>query len=302
MWQYYAFRIAGFSLAFLPRKAGYFVAGFLAGFIYLAAPGLRRSIADNQRRSSGLGNDDKEVRRLVKGVLANTARNYFDLVKLPRLKRHELGRLFKVNGKEYLDAALGRGKGVVLVTAHMSGYDMAIQWLTLQSVKTTVLVEPINPPKLLNHVTSLRQSHGISFLSPQTDTLGKLFKCLHRGEALLFASDRDIDQNGIGVKFFGEETTMPTIAVRFALKTGAALVPVFSRRAGKGYEINFEPAVDLAGNGSSEGLAGNVERVVRVMERYIRKDSDQWVVLNRVWPEIPAKASKHGATGEPATG
>ena len=47
MWQYYAFKIAGFSISFLPRKAGYVVAGVLANLAYLLAPGLRQSIADN---------------------------------------------------------------------------------------------------------------------------------------------------------------------------------------------------------------------------------------------------------------
>ncbi|XUW99580.1 MAG: lysophospholipid acyltransferase family protein [Dehalogenimonas sp.] len=285
MWQYYAFKIAGFSLSFLPRKAGYLVAGFMANILYLAAPGLRESIADNQRRASGIENDDRALKRLVHGVLRNTARNYFDLVKLPRLNRRHLERLYSVNGKENLDAALAKGKGVVMVTAHMSGYDMAIQWLTLQSIKSTVLVEPINPPQLLKHVTKLRQSHGITFLAPQPDTLVRLFKCLHRGEALLFASDRDIDKNGVSLDFFGEDTTMPSIAVRFAMKTGAALVPVFPRRAAAGYEITFEPAVELAPNGNNQALAENVAKVVRVMEKHIRKDSDQWVVLNRVWPK-----------------
>lgn len=283
MFQYYAFKIAGSCISFLPRKAGYLVAGVLANILYLVAPGIRASVADNQSRAYGSQIDERSLRLLVRSVLRNTAYNYFDLVKLPRLKRRDLERQFSVKGKENLDSALTKGKGVVLVTAHMGGYDMAIQWLTLQSIKTTVLVEPINPPQLLSHVTKLRQSHGITFLSPQPDTLGKLFKCLHRGEALLFASDRDIDLNGVPIKFFGEETTMPTIAVRFAMKTGAALVPVFPRRASTGYEINFEPAVELAANGDPQALTENVEKVVRIMEKYIGRDPGQWVVLNRVW-------------------
>ena len=283
MWKYYAFIIAGYSLSFLPKSIGYFFARLIADTVYIIAPRVRASIEVNQRHALGSEANDRTLRRFVRGVLHNFAWNYFDLIKLPRLKRHDLERLLCVNGWEHLETALGKGKGVVFVTAHLGSYDMAAQIFPLRSLRTTVLVEPINPPALLAHITKLRQSHGVSFLPSKSGTIGTLFKCLHRGEAVLFASDRDIDKNGLPITFFGKETTLPTIAVRIAMKTGAALVPIFSRRINGRCEVNLEPAIEMTSRGSDALVAENVEKVARVMEKHIGRSPEQWVVSSPIW-------------------
>jgi KDO2-lipid IV(A) lauroyltransferase len=92
-------------------------------------------------------------------------------------------------------------------------------------------------------------------------------RSLHRGEAILMACDRDIKGNGITSIFFGKETTLPTVAVRIAMRTGAAIVPIFCRRDGdNGYVIHVEPAINVITGGNS-AVAKNVEKVAQVMER-----------------------------------
>lgn len=286
MWQYYTFIIADYSLSFLPKRIGYLLARLIADVVFSIAPRVRTSIVANLRRVHGLEVNDRALRRVARGVLRNIACNYFDLIKLPRLKRRDLERSLHINGWEHLEAALAKGRGVVLVTAHLGSFDTAVQIFALRSVKTTVLVETIKPPVLLAHVTRLRQSHGISFLPSQPETISTLFRCLHRGEAVLFACDRDIDKNGLRTTFFDKETTLPTIAVRIAMKTGAALVPCFNRRLMNGkYDLNIEPAIEIVGKKSDASVAETVEKVARVMEKHIRRTPEQWVVLSPIWPD-----------------
>lgn len=285
MWQYYAFVIVGYSLSFLPKRIGYLLARLVADVIFSIAPRVRAIITANLRHVLGPKVNDRTLGRVARGVLRNIACNYFDLIKLPRLKRRDLEHSLRLSGWEHLETALGKGKGVVFVTAHLGSYDTAVQIFALRSVKTTVLVEPIKPPALLAHVIKLRQSHGISFLPSQSGTISALLRCLRRGEAILFASDRDIDKNGLRTTFFGKETTLPTIAVRIAIKAGAALVPVFNKRLMNGtYELVIEPAIEIADRVSDASVADTVEKVARVMEKYIRQTPEQWVVLDPIWP------------------
>jgi lauroyl/myristoyl acyltransferase len=285
MWQYRAFVLAGYTVAFLPKRFGYMLSRVLADALYLFFPRVRTGIAINQRHVLGPKAMDSVIRNTVRGVLRNTVYNYFDLIKLPRAKRLSLERSIKVNGWEHVETALAKGKGVVFVTAHLGSFDTAAQIFALKSLRTTVLVEPIKPAKLLSHIIWLRQSHGVTFLPSQPGALNELFKCLRRGEIVLFASDRDIDNNGLQTDFFGKETTLPTIAVRIAMKTGAALIPIFSRRKANGkIEINLEPSIETDDSGNGASLADKVKEVARVMERYIGENPEQWVVLNPVWP------------------
>lgn len=283
MWRFYAFKIAGFTLAYLPTKIGYLVAYFVADTVYALAPGLRNKIAENMRHVLGPEADDKKVKRATREVLRNTAKNYFDLIKIPHLKTDEIRRSITGHNWHNFEEAQKKGNGVVIVTAHLGSFDIAVQFFALRSVKTTVMVEPLQPPRLHKHVTGLRQTNGISFLPAEIGSMGTLIKSLHRGEAVLLVCDRDIVKNGLKARFFGEETTLPTAAARIAMRTGASLVPAFNlRRKDGGYDAFFEPAVDIipAGDGA---LAKNVEKVAQVMEKYIKSCPEQWVVLSPVW-------------------
>lgn len=283
MWRYYAFRIAGFTLAYLPKKIGYLIASLVADIVYILSPGLSAAIADNMRHVLGLEADNAVLKQAVRGVLRNTARNYFDLIKIPHMKLNDIERCMIVHGWHNLEDALKKRKGVILVTAHLGSFDIAAQIFAVHSIKTTVLVESLEPPSLLSHVTALRESNGVAFVPARLGVLEEVIQTLRRGETVLFACDRDIAKNGLKSKFFGEETTLPTVAVQVAMRTGAAVVPIFNLRRDDGhYDIYLEPAIDIipAGNGA---VARNIQQITSVMEEYIRSCPEQWVVLSPIW-------------------
>ena len=283
MWKYYAFKIAGFTLSRLSNKVGYLITRLVADTVYMMSPALRATIADNMRHVLGSEADDATLKQAVQGVLRNATKNYFDLIKIPHMKLNDIESCITVRGWHNLEDALKKGKGAVLVTAHLGSFDIAAQILAVRSIKTTVLVEPLEPPSLLSHITALRESNGVAFVPAQLGVLGVLIQSLRRGEAVLLACDRDIAKNGLKSNLFGEETTLPAAAVRIAMRTGAAVVPAFNLRRGDGrYDVYFEPAINVipAGNGA---VARNMEQVAHVMEKYIKSCPEQWVVLSPIW-------------------
>jgi len=283
MWKYYAFKIAGLTIAYLPKSIGYFIAHVIAYLVYILSPSLRASIKDNMKHVLGPGTSDNELGQAARSVLKNTARNYFDLIKIPHMKLTDIKNSMIIHGWHNLDDAIRKGKGVILTTEHLGSFDMAVQILAAHSIKTTILVEPLEPPSLFGHVTTLRSSNGISFLPARLGAIEELIHSLRRGEVVLLVCDRDIVKNGLKLNFFDAETTMPSIAVRMAMRTGAAVVPTFNLRRGDGrYEVFFEPVVDIipAGNGA---LVKNMERVAHIMEKHIKRCPEQWVVLSPIW-------------------
>lgn len=283
MWEYYAFKIAHYTLAYLPESVGYLIARIVADIVYVLSPEVRRSISGNMARVLGPGASEIDIRQATRGVLRNAAKNYFDLIRLPRTNLHYLEKRLHLDGFENLEAALDQGKGVIMVTAHLGSFDAAAQVLAAQSVKTTVLVEPLDPPCLLDHVLSLRSSMGLTYAPAQLGSVRALIRSLHRGETVLLTCDRDFTNDGIRADFFGEETSLPVGAVRIAMRTGAAIVPAFNlRRRDGGYDVFMEPAIELVRNGEG-AVRENVVRIARVMEQYIRRDPEQWVVLSPIW-------------------
>jgi len=287
MARYYAFILAEHTLSRLPKRVGYLIATLVGYIVYLLSPRLRGSIAGNIKHVLGPETGDAAIRRVVRGVLRNTAKNYLDLISIPRMKPKEIKRQVTPHGVHHLADAFAKGKGVVIVTAHFGSFDVAVQLLAVHSVRTTILVEALEPERLLDHVVSLRRNKGLNVIPAKSGALQAMLGSLRKGEVVLLACDRDVTGEAPKTLFFGEETRLPDIAVRIALRTGAAIIPVFNLRRDNGhYDVYVEPPIEVVSNGSGT-VAEHMNQVIRVMEKYIKSCPEQWAVLEPVWPESP---------------
>ena len=287
MAKYCAFLLAELTLSRLPRRVSYLIATLVGDIIYLVSPRTRGSIASNVKHVLGAESDDAAVRSVVRGVLRNASKNYLDLIRIPRMKSEEIKKQVIPHGVHHLVDALAGGKGVMLVTAHFGSFDVAVQLLAVHSVRTTIPVEALEPERLLDHVVSLRRNKGLNIIPAKSGALEAMIKALRNGEIVLIACDRDVTGEAPKALFFGEETRLPDIGVRLALRTGAAIIPVFNLRRDDGqYDVYVEPPIEVTSNGNGT-VAEHMNEVIRVMEKYIRSCPEQWAVLEPVWTDTP---------------
>jgi KDO2-lipid IV(A) lauroyltransferase len=285
MLTYYAFRIIGPAVAILPVRVSYFIARVTAYIAYLLAAGRRRSVRNNIEHVLGEEADKARMQRTVQAVFRNTAKNYVDLVRLPRLKLSDLEKTVTIHGLHHFEEALSKGKGVILATVHLGNFELGAQMIGSPSIKPRILVEPLQPAAVFRHVTSLRKSQGLIPLPADLGGLKESVQALRCGEVVVVVCDRDIKGNGLRIEFFGEETTLPSGAVALALRTGAAIIPIFSVRGANGrFNLHFEEPLSLV-NAESRQMCvkANLERLIAIIERYIRQYPEQWAVLEPVW-------------------
>jgi KDO2-lipid IV(A) lauroyltransferase len=259
------------------------LAGILGTITFIIKPELRYIVSSNISRVLGQKAANNKLNKTVRGVLGSTFKNYLDLVRLRRISREEIVRAVTVTGRHHLDKALERGKGVILFTAHLGSFDTALQIFCTYPTQVTVVVEPINPPALLNYVTARREILGVNILPAKTGALKQMIKILRKGEILLFALDRDTTSAGVKSRFFSKDTSMPAEAIKIAMRTGAAIVPIFNNRCSNdSYNVYIEPEVDVIRT-IDGALEQNVASISRVMEKFIGRFPDQWVVLEPIW-------------------
>jgi KDO2-lipid IV(A) lauroyltransferase len=122
-------------------------------------------------------------------------------------------------------------------------------------------------------------------LPVSTSGLRDSLQILRQGGTLVIVCDRDIQGNGLKVDFFREETSLPYGAVSLALRTGASIVPVFCvRKPGNRFVIYIEPPFELVDIGNrTQSVKANLEKLVAIMEKYIRQYPEQWLVLEPIW-------------------
>jgi KDO2-lipid IV(A) lauroyltransferase len=302
---HYALEAANLLFRDLPKPVSYAIANRAGDLAFYLRRGIRADVEDNQRHVLGPAAPPGQVSANAREVFRNVARYYADLIRLPRTKpEHLMSREMSLEGFDRLQEAMAGGRGAVVATAHFGNPEVAVQISALLGLDVLVLSEPLNPPAFSDLVHRLRESQGIRYEEVAFKTIGQALVHLRKGGVLAITCDRDIQETGVLLPFFGEETRMPLGAVEMASRTGAAFVPAFCRREGDRYRIVFEAEIPLVSTGRAKADAIiNSKAMIERMECWIRSDPGQWMVLERIWKgrgngrtaTIPASAAKPGS-------
>ena len=276
---------AGSALAAsLPRKLSYWLASVLSGFAYLVMPEKRRSARENVSRVIRKPADSREAGTLARGMFKSYALYWADFFGLNGRTGRHVREMVRLDYVEHLKAALARGRGALLVTAHIGSWDMggAALAATGGMPDFSAIVEPVTKGASDDAVTTMRESRGIKVI-PVGKPLG-IGRALRRKEIVFVVSERVIGSDGVEVDFFGEKTVFPRGAAYWSQKTGAPIVPVFCIRQPDGsYVVHIEPAIDSRTSGSEFDIGAYTQRIAKVIEEYIARYPDQWCMLQPIW-------------------
>lgn len=283
--RYRVLRLAAKTARFMPVRLGYYLAALCGDILFMLSAKRRKIVGDNIKHVPGLELDKRRQRGTIRSVFRHMTKNYFDLTKLSQLRLDKLEENVTIKGWHHLEEAVNNDGGTIIASAHLGNFDFATQVLALRGIRMTIFVEDFNSTPFLRNVAKLRQRDGTRTIPVSKGALREGLQVLRHGGTIGIACDRDIQGNGLKVNFFGEITLLPVGAVSLALRTGAAIVPIFGvRRSNNRYSIYIEPPLRVFSNGNrSHSLRAGLEKLTAIMERYIQKYPEQWVVLEPIW-------------------
>lgn len=235
-----------------------------------------------------MGVTDEDSDALVRSIFRTSARNFMDLITMPRQSHETYRRSVRlVHGSwDILENAIDDGKGAVLFTGHLGCFDYIGQALASRGYKLTVVTGRTTSRFIFDGVTWLRGAKGMQMVEPTPSGIRSVMKALRRNEFAVFVTDRDFFQNGLDVVFMGHPTTLPPGPVRIARQTGAPLIPIFSRRTSNGHELTIADPFNIEqSEDQTRDLGDGMNRVVAALEAGITSSLDQWVMFQRVWLE-----------------
>ena len=247
----------------------------------------KRTIVSRHMRRIQPQLSDRHIRRAVQKSYESYARYYIETFRLPLLNAKQIQSGVSIEGFEHIESGLQLGKGVILALPHLGGWEWSGRWLIQHGHRLNAVVEKLESPQLFEMFLQLRKKYGVQVI-PLDDSAGvAVQQALARNEIVALLSDRDIQGTGIEVEFFGERTTIPTGPAFFALRTGAALVPLatyFSKRL-DGHETIVRPALEVRRLAT---LRDDLQRISQDLanerELLIRRDPAQWHCFQPNWP------------------
>jgi phosphatidylinositol dimannoside acyltransferase len=245
-------------------------------------PANRRMSARHQRRVTG-----RTDRGAVDEVFEWYGRYWIEILRLPADVRHgAVEPNFTIEGYAHVTDALASGKGAILALPHLGGWEWAAAWMAAQGHHMLAVVEPLQPPELLDWFARQREAIGLEVVPIGPDVSRLVLRALRDNRIVCLLSDRDLTGDGAEVDFFGERTTLPAGPATLALRTGAALLPVAVYfEEGRGHRgVVRPPIVTTRSGGLRDDIARITQALAREFETLIRVAPEQWHLLQPNWP------------------
>jgi KDO2-lipid IV(A) lauroyltransferase len=274
----------------LPRPWARAVGIGIGRLVYLLHGRLRRAGLRNLEIAFP-GMPLAERRRLLREEFNNLGRLLAEVCLFPRYRRENVAQVAIYDGLENYEAARAGGCGVLLLTAHLGGWEIGSFVHSLHGHPMRVVVRALDNAYLDRLLESYRTRHGNATFGKQEFARG-LLAAMHAGETVGLLMDTNMTPpQGVFVPFFGVPACAASGLARVALRTGAAVVPAFTiwdPELGK-YRIRFEPALTLLRSGDDEADAlSNTAMFTRVIEDFVRRYPGQWLWVHRRWKTRPS--------------
>jgi phosphatidylinositol dimannoside acyltransferase len=289
MIQFRAFRTMQWLVERLPRRLGYALAVLVARFAFVFARAARARLEANLRivQPDLAGG---RLRDLVWHNFRNHSKAYADLMRLPVARVEDLRSLLHVEGIEHLEAARARGRGVLVVSAHMGSWEIAAAIWSATVAPVSLFAEELEPRELYEWYRRTRARLGISVLPLTRSGLRQVLQALDNEEMVVTAIDRDILGTGIMVDFFGRPARIPDGPAAIALRKGTPLLPVAVLRLPDDtfQAVGYPPIFAEATGDRAADIRRVTGELVTRLEELIRAHPDQWHMPHQIWAGPPS--------------
>ncbi|HHJ18492.1 MAG TPA: LpxL/LpxP family Kdo(2)-lipid IV(A) lauroyl/palmitoleoyl acyltransferase [Gammaproteobacteria bacterium] len=204
--------------------------------------------------------------------------------------KQRLEALGKITGMEHLEQALTQGKGVILLTGHLTSLDIGGQILAAKLCDTDHPLQVMYKRSrniLVETMTKRGRERFTRRIFVRKD-LRRFFRGLQENLPTWYAPDQDFGRHGntVFAPFFGVSTATLTTTARLSKKTGAPIVPYFPIRLpnDQGYEIRLLPALE---NFPSNDDIEDARRINHLLEQIIQEYPAQYLWLHRRFKTRP---------------
>ena len=274
----------------LRRKISF--TGMFRLFYYLSP--RQRFITIHNLRRAFPEKSINEIKNIAKGVYRTLAITAADFFEIPSLTKDNIGNLVEVEGLEYYTKALEKNRGILLLGAHFSNWEVTAAAISLLLKPAVITYRPLDSPTLDNLVLWVRSCTG-NVLIDKERAMRKMLRSLADNGIVATMIDQNMAwQEGVFVDFFGRPACTTNGLALLALHTDAPVVPGYILRLENGkyrMVIKEEMAVIRTGDKDADILI-NTQNFTRFIEDTVREYPDQWFWMHQRWKTKPWQVAK----------
>ena len=287
MFKFYLYKLGQFLIRRISLKQAYRLAICVSDIQYFLSFRDRRAVKNNLRIVTG---SSENLNIKARAVFRNFGKYLVEFFAIANdLDEKFIRDRVKIVNRHYLDEAIAKGKGVIMLTAHLGNWELGglvigMLGYPILAITLSHKERPVN--ELFNKQRELRGVISV----PIRQAVHRCLSALKENKFVAVLADRDFTSSGEKVPFLGQEVLIPKGAALFAYKTGATILPTFFvREDDDSFTLQFEkpicPAFSTSGQIEQKDLAILVGQYAAVIEQKIRAYPTQWLMFREFWDE-----------------
>lgn len=247
----------------------------LGSLAYATCGRLRRLTIDNLRHAFGAELDGRQLRTMCRRVFDVLGRNMAEVANLGRRPFQGL----RVLDAGILREAYARGKGVVLVSAHMGCFSRMVAVPRLLGMKGAAIMKRQRNSMLLDWARGFLKRRFDLDVILKTDARDEVQNHLQDGSLVGFFADQHPRTGGYSADFFGRPVEVAPGPAIYAKRYDAPLVVLTCVSLPDGtHAVRCDGPVDPVGS-----LLEITRRWMAILEARIREHPEQWMWMHRRW-------------------
>jgi KDO2-lipid IV(A) lauroyltransferase len=262
---------------------------WLGRAVYLIDHSHRRTALENLKAAFP-GRSERECQRLARGVFEHFGSVLLELLRFGRYSHQQMLAAVEFEGDDRAAAAYQQGRGVLFFTGHFGYWEMQAIVHALRSRPVSVLARPLDNPRLHAMLERTRTMTGNAVIYRQ-GAVRRMLQDLANNKGIAVLIDQHLHTpDVVYVDFFQRPAATTSALAALALRTGAAVIPVFALPLPGGrYRLVYEHPVTPPTEESPDAVREFTQRCTDVLEMYVRRHPEQWLWMHRRWREVPGR-------------
>jgi KDO2-lipid IV(A) lauroyltransferase len=230
-------------------------------------------------------------RGLARGVQEHFVKNLIDCFFQLRLPEYAQ-KTITIDGRHNLEAALGKGKGIIALGAHIGNFVLVGTRLGVEGFPFHCLFR-MPKDKRIQAIIASRIGDLCQAIIPSRAKRAAVAKILQvlRANGIVFILADNLRSGKVQTELFGQSVRTSRGPVSLALRSGAPVLPIYLIRSYNGeLRLIIEPEISLMRSGNvAADIIQNTALIASGLERLIRCYPDQWNWLTvRMRRSVPA--------------
>lgn len=221
-----------------------------------------------------------EIQQIIRGVFVNYCTSEIEVLLYPVLNEKLIKKMIAIEGREHLDDALLKGKGVLLFQAHFGTFQMVMPAIgysgyTMNQISASASVwKEESTSRIQEKGFDIKAGYEyalpVQHISVKS-SLRPVFRALERNEIVGITVDGGSGKKWVPVKFLGRMANFSQGPVDVAIRTGTAIVPAFIiNEKNLAHRLRIHPPLEVdKALDREENIRRILQELAKLLEEYV---------------------------------